>query len=91
MPITQSAKKALRSSKKKRIFNLKRKGQMKNLIKEYNKFIQVGKIDEAKKMIPIVQKAIDKAAKKGVIKSNNADRKKSRIVKKLVSKEKANK
>jgi ribosomal protein S20 len=38
------------------------------------------KIDEAKKLIPKLQKAIDKAEKRGVIKKNNASRKKSRLV-----------
>jgi small subunit ribosomal protein S20 len=83
MPITKSAKKALRSSKGKRMFNLRRKSNMQSVVKEYRKFLSANKIEEAKKLIPKLQKAIDKAAKKGVIKKNTAARKKSRLVKKL--------
>lgn len=83
MPITTSAKKALRSSKKKRLFNLKRKNDMQAVIKEYKKLISAKKVDEAQKLIPKLQKAIDKAKKRGVIKGNNAARKKSRLMKKI--------
>ena len=39
------------------------------------------KKEEAKKLIPALYKAIDKAAKRGVIKKRTASRKKSRLVK----------
>ena len=81
MPITQSAKKASRSSKKKRVFNLKRKNEMQFVIKKYKKLLEEKKVEEAKKLVPEIQKAIDKAAKRGVIKKNTASRKKSRLVK----------
>ena len=81
MPITSSAKKALRSSKRKRVFNLHRKNEMQNVIKEYKKLILNKKTNEAQKLIPRLQKAIDKAEKRGVIKKNTASRKKSRLIK----------
>ena len=81
MPITKSAKKALRGSKKKRVFNLRRKNEMTNVIKEYKKLVAAKKTEEAKKLIPKLQKVIDKARKRGVIKKNTASRKKSRLVK----------
>lgn len=83
MPITDSAKKALRSSKRKKVFNLKRKNEMQGVIKEYKKLILAKKNDEANKLIPKLQQAIDKANKRGVIKKNTAARKKSRLMKKL--------
>lgn len=83
MPITDSAKKALRSSKRKKVFNLKRKNEMQGVIKEYKKLILAKKNDEANKLIPKLQQAIDKASKRGVIKKNTAARKKSRLMKKL--------
>lgn len=86
MPITSSAKKALRSSKKKKVFNLRRKNEMQNVIKEYKKLVVAKKTEEAKKLIPKLQKAIDKAEKKGVIKKNNASRKKSRLLKTITIK-----
>jgi small subunit ribosomal protein S20 len=81
MPITSSAKKALRSSKRKRVFNLRRKNDMQSVIKEYKKLISNKKTNEAQKLIPKLQKAIDKAEKRGLIKKNTASRKKSRLVK----------
>lgn len=39
------------------------------------------KIKEAKDLLPRIYKALDKAAKVGVIKKNNAARRKSRITK----------
>lgn len=83
MPITSSAKKALRSSKRKRFFNLKRKNEMVNVVKEYKKLILAKKTNEAGKLVPKLQKAIDKATKRGLIKKNTAARKKSRLMKKL--------
>jgi small subunit ribosomal protein S20 len=83
MPITKSAQKALRQNKTKRLINLKRSKSMKDLIKEYREFIDAKKIDDAKKILPLVYQAVDKAAKRGVIKKNNASRKKSRLTKLL--------
>ncbi|MFH0804493.1 MAG: 30S ribosomal protein S20 [Candidatus Zambryskibacteria bacterium] len=81
MPITSSAKKALRSSKRKRVFNLRRKDEMQSVIKQYKKLVSNKKTEEAQKLIPKLQKAIDKAEKRGLIKKNTASRKKSRLIK----------
>jgi len=86
MPITSSAKKALRSSKRKKVFNLRRKNEMQSVIKEYKKLVIAKKTEEAKKLIPKLQKAIDKAEKGGIIKKNNASRKKSRLLKTITIK-----
>jgi len=80
MPITKSAKKALRGSKKKRVFSLRKKNEMQGVVKEYKKLILAKKTEEAKKLIPKLQKVIDKAKKRGIIKKNTASRKKSRLV-----------
>jgi len=79
MPITKSAKKALRASKRKRTFNLHRKKAVSDIVKKVKKLQLNKKLDEARKLLPQAYKAIDKAAKRGVIKKNNADRKKSRL------------
>lgn len=83
MPITKSAKKALKVSKRKQLFNARRKNAMKDVIKKYKKLVEGKQAEEAKKLLPAVQKTIDKAMKRGVIKKNNAARKKSRLMKKL--------
>lgn len=79
MPITSSAKKALRAGARKRVFNLRRKSDLQGAIKKFKKLIADKKVAEAEKALPMVYKAIDKAAKTGFIKKNNADRKKSRL------------
>lgn len=83
MPITKSAKKALRQSLKKRTFNLRRKRVMKEVLKEAKKLKLENKKDEALTLVPKAFKAIDKAAKRGIIKKGAAARKKSRLVKSL--------
>ena len=80
MAITSSAKKAIKVSARKKIFNLRRSRTMKSAIKETKSLVQKGEVDEAKKNMPIVQKAIDKALKRGIIKKRAASRKKSRLV-----------
>jgi len=79
MAITKGAKKAVRSSERKRVFNIRRNNAMREVVKNIKKSLTAGKGDEAKKMLPAAYKAIDKAAKRGVIKANTAARKKSRL------------
>lgn len=83
MPIKESAKKELRKAKKRRVLNVKRQKTMKDTLKKISKLMLAGKKDEAKKMISTAYQAIDKAAKRGVIKKNTAARKKSRLMKAL--------
>ncbi len=80
MPITKGAKKAHRASLRKRVFNVRRNRAMNEVIKDMRKHIAAGEVKEAEAMLPTAQKAIDKAAKRSVIKENTADRKKSRLV-----------
>ena len=79
MPITKGAKKAHRASERKRVFNVRRKGEMKDVTKEVQKAVVGGDTKKAKELLPKAYKAIDKAAKRGVIKPNTAARKKSRL------------
>ena len=80
MPITQSAKKAIRSSLRKKAFNDGRKKVMKEITKKIEKIAKTDKVAAAKMLSDAFQ-AIDKSAQKGVIKKNNAARKKSRLSK----------
>ena len=79
MPITKGAQKAHRASLRKRVFNLRRKGTMNDVVKKIRKLATEGKQAEAQKLLPEAYKAIDKAAKRGIIKDNTAARKKSRL------------
>jgi small subunit ribosomal protein S20 len=80
MPITQSAKKAIRGSLRKKAFNDQRKKVMKEIIKKIEKTVKTDKA-EAAKMLSTAFQAIDKTAQKGIIKKNNAARRKSRLSK----------
>ncbi len=76
MPITSSAKKAHRSSLRKKAVNDRATKQYKGAIKEVTKLAKTDKA-AAKKLLPKVQATIDKATKKGILKKNTASRKKS--------------
>lgn len=86
MPITQSAKKALRQSKRRRKRNLVYKHKIKDLIKKVRVLVKENKIKEAKELLPQIYKILDKAAKENIIKKNTASRKKSRITKAISQK-----
>jgi small subunit ribosomal protein S20 len=79
MPIIKSAKKALRQNLKRQAVNKATKQKMKSLLKETRTLVAGKKSGEAKKNLPAIYKALDKAAKTGVIKPNTAARRKSRI------------
>ena len=72
MPNLQNAKKALRVSAKKRILNDRRRRAMKVAVKSVKDTKTADELSKA-------YLAIDKAAKRGVIKKNTASRKKSRL------------
>ena len=79
MAITSSAKKAIRSSAKKRVFNIRRQNALSDATKAFVKALTAKDLAAAAKLLPSAYKAIDKAMKRGVIKKNTAARKKSRL------------
>lgn len=83
MPITSSAKKAIRVSARKKLINDRRTRAMKDEVKKLEKAVKAGKKDDAAKMVSAAFAAVDKAAKRGVIKKNTASRKKARIARLL--------
>jgi small subunit ribosomal protein S20 len=80
MPITSSAKKALRASKRRRVFNVSRATAIDFEVKKFKKLIAAKDKKGAQAMLPALYKAFDKAAKNGTIRANTAARKKSRLV-----------
>lgn len=80
MPITSSAKKALRVAAKKQIFNARLKIAVEKRLKEVRKLVAAGKKKEAQALVPIVQQVLDKAVAKDYMKKNTAARLKSRMV-----------
>ena len=83
MAITSSAKKAIRVSKRRAVFNARRQKALKDALKDVGKLIESGNKKEAEALLPRVYKAIDKAAKRGVLKANTASRAKSHISKRI--------
>ena len=84
MPITKSAKKALKGSLVKKAMNDRNKKAVKESFKNIEKLVKEKKKDEAKKLLPKAYSAIDKAFKRGILKKNTASRRKallSRITK----------
>lgn len=84
VPITTSAKKALRQSERRHTRNLRVRRELKSLVKTFREAVSAGKRKEASAMLPKVYKILDKAAKRGkVLKKNTASRMKSRLTKAL--------
>jgi len=81
MPITKSAKKALRQSARRRIYNFRKKESYKRVVRDIKKAVAAGKVADAKNFLPKLYKALDKAAKTNAIKKNKAARLKSRLSK----------
>jgi len=79
MPIIKSAKKALRSSQTKKVYNLRRKRNIEDSVKDIKKLLKDGKVKEANALLPKAYSAIDKASKGNSIKKGTASRKKSRL------------
>ena len=79
MPNIKSSKKAVKVIAKKTEENHELKARCKNLIKSCEKKIDLGNKEEALEIYNSLQKNIDKATKKGIIKNNTADREKQRL------------
>lgn len=83
MPITSSAKKALRQNKRRRLANISRRNAFKSAVKDFRKVVLDKKLDAAVEELRKAMKALDKAAKTNAIKKNKASRLKSRLAKAL--------
>jgi small subunit ribosomal protein S20 len=83
MAITKGAKKAIRVSARKRVYNIRRKVALHDAVKTVQTHITQEDASKAQADIAQAYKAIDKAAKRGLIKKNTAARKKSRLMKRI--------
>lgn len=82
MALIKSAKKAIRSSERKRVMNLRRKRTLHDAQKSVRTAMGADRTVQNDVLAKAYQ-AIDKALKRGVIKKNTAARKKSRLAKSL--------
>lgn len=77
MPIIRSAIKRARQSEARRLRRQPVKTQMKTMMRTLTTAAKSGRAEEALKLLPSVQKAIDMAAKRNILHWKNAARKKS--------------
>lgn len=76
MPNTKQAEKRMRQNEARRDSNKNARSRMRSAVK---KVLKAGSPDEAKAGLSEAMKRVDKAAKKGVIHRNAADRKKRQL------------
>lgn len=79
----KSSKKAIKVIAKKTNNNHELKAHVRNSIKNCDKAIEAGDKEKAQILLADVQKYIDKAFSKGLVKRNTADRQKSRLTQKV--------
>ena len=85
LPNIKSAIKRVKVTEKKNLRNRMVKSAMKTNVKKYETAVAAGEADAA--MLSATASAIDKAAAKGVISKNAANRKKARMAKRLAKAE----
>ena len=81
MPNIKSAKKRVLTNKRQCDENVLVSSRLKNSIKKLEKTIKEGNKEESEKELNVTLRNIDKALNAGLIKKNNAARKKSRLTK----------
>ena len=89
MPTERTAYKELRKAKLRHFKNISTKTELKTLVKNFEKLVAAKNPDEAKIALNSIVSRIDKAASKGVLKTNTASRKIARLMKKFSSLKKA--
>ena len=83
MATSKSGNKSIRQSRAKRVFNLRRLRTMKETVKSVRENADA---KNAQEKLSAAYKAIDKAAKRGVVKKNTAARQKSKLAKAVAQK-----
>ncbi|RME69699.1 MAG: 30S ribosomal protein S20 [Chloroflexi bacterium] len=76
----KSAIKRARQNLKRREYNRYYRKTARTYVKKARKLIEANELEAAQEVIQQAYKALDKAAQKGVIKRNNAARRKSRLM-----------
>ena len=83
MPNIKSAIKRVNTSKTKTLENTMIKSEYKTAVKNFLQLVEEGDKEKALVQYKVAVKAVEKAAKKGVIKDNTCSRKKSSLDKAL--------
>lgn len=85
MPTTKSAAKYLKTSERRRVANKSVKSRILTTRKQLHAAIASGDKDVSKESFRKYCSLLDKAAKKGIIKANNVNRRKSRAASRLAA------
>jgi small subunit ribosomal protein S20 len=83
MPNTKSAIKRMRQNEQRRMRNRRLRSRMRTQIKNFQRLVEQGEVEEARQILPSVYSVVDNTAGKGVIHRNTAGRYKSRLAKLL--------
>ena len=83
MPVTKSAQKQARVAGRRQLKNKSIRSQCKTNITSAERLIFSGELESAREAVVAAITSLDKAAEKGIIHSNNAARRKSRLMRKL--------
>ncbi|MDI6786051.1 MAG: 30S ribosomal protein S20 [bacterium] len=83
MKVHRSVIKRAKQNEIRKMRNVSAKSRIKTLVKNVNEVLQKKDINETKKAYSVVTKSLDKAAQKGIIHKKTANRKKSRLSKKI--------
>lgn len=83
MPNIKSAIKRVKVSEKRRQRNSSQKSALRTAVKAFETTVATNNVESAKEALILASKKLDKAASKGLIHKNAANRKKSRLAKKL--------
>ncbi|WP_010270437.1 30S ribosomal protein S20 [Paenibacillus senegalensis] len=83
MPNIKSAIKRVKTSEKRRLQNASQKSALRTAVKAFDQAADSSNTQSAQEALHAAIKKLDKAASKGLIHKNAANRKKSRMAKKL--------
>lgn len=83
MPNIKSSIRSVKSDAERRAKNFAAKSAVRTAARKVIEATEAGKIDEAKALLILASKTIDKAASNGVFHKNAAGRKKSRLARRI--------
>lgn len=83
MPNIKSAIKRVKTNEKRRLQNASQKSALRTAVKAFEQAADSSNTETAQEALQTAVKKLDKAANKGLIHKNAANRKKSRLAKKL--------
>ncbi len=83
MANSKSALKRLRSADRRQLRNRVYRGRARTAVRKAKELIDAGHLEEAGEATRAAIVALDKAAQKGIIRKNNAARRKSRLMRRL--------